>query len=692
MLDTKTLLIAITLINLYMTVTLFAYGRSQKTYPGFSLWLTGTVMVAATYILLFLRGIAPDWLTIPVANTIVMISAVFRIEGIKRFIGRVGKFNYWNLWLSTLTFLWYWYFTFGQNSLPIRNAMFAAATIFIIVWLSRLLLASPWNKPRGITYFFVGILSFYSLFLLIRAIGLFLQPADQGLLANTVVNSMYFLVALIGDISWTVCFMLLNGQRTTIEVQTLSERVLQTAAEYQRSEAELHQKRLQMIALDERERLSRDLHDGLGQVLGYINVETQAIETLLQHGENQAAQANLQQVTRAARQAHDEVRQHILGLRQEHLPAVRMQGGFWATLQAYLEQVQARYAFQAGLWRPDDLPDSLFPPGVEQQVLRIIQEALTNAGKHAHASRVDVEFHLTQDQVTITIADNGVGFSPPGQTPATAQNGQGHHFGLQIMDERAESVGGKVAIFSQAENGTRVTITLPRFWPASAEGEEVQGLRVLLADDHPLFLDGLCNLLLARGITVVGVAHDGNQAIEKVRLLHPDVAVLDLNMPGCNGIAATQRIKAEYPEIKVVILTVAEDEEHLFEAIQNGASGYLLKSLEANQFVHLLIGLLRGEAALSAGMSERLLAEFARRSGAPHSPQASQYPEMLTPRQWEILQRVAQGMTYKEVGVALGISEKAVKYHMAQIIERLNVENRAQAVAYALQAGRGKGV
>jgi two-component system NarL family response regulator len=182
---------------------------------------------------------------------------------------------------------------------------------------------------------------------------------------------------------------------------------------------------------------------------------------------------------------------------------------------------------------------------------------------------------------------------------------------------------------------------------------------------------------------VVGTAHDGRDAVEKVRALRPDVAVLDLNMPQMNGLEATRAIKAEFPEIKVVILTVSEERETLFEAIKSGASGYLLKNVEANKFCALLAGIVRGEAPLAPGMADLLLAEFAR-SAAPGEAAPE---EVLTPRQLEVLELVAQGLTYKEVGEALHLSEKTIKYHMGNVLGALQVQNRAEAIAYLARHG-----
>jgi DNA-binding NarL/FixJ family response regulator len=209
-------------------------------------------------------------------------------------------------------------------------------------------------------------------------------------------------------------------------------------------------------------------------------------------------------------------------------------------------------------------------------------------------------------------------------------------------------------------------------------------MKVLLVDDHPLFLDGLKNLLTIRGIEVVGTARDGFEALEKARTLKPEVILMDIQMPRLNGLAATRLIKTEQPGVRVVILTMSENDEDLFEAIKSGAIGYLLKAEETDRFFELLSGLMRGEVPLSPGLAGRVLAEFARQGasvGAVGPPLEKERP--LTPRQVEVLTLVAQGLTYKEVGAKLFLSEPTIKYHMGEIIERLHLKNRREVIEFA---------
>jgi DNA-binding NarL/FixJ family response regulator len=220
-------------------------------------------------------------------------------------------------------------------------------------------------------------------------------------------------------------------------------------------------------------------------------------------------------------------------------------------------------------------------------------------------------------------------------------------------------------------------------------------MRVLLADDHGLFLEGLTNLLNAGGYTVVGTVRDGLEAVRSARALHPDVILMDIRMPRCDGLTATRLIKAEMPEIKIVMLTTSAEDDDLFEAIKSGANGYLLKDLQPNELFEYLVGLGRGEAALSRELSARLLAEFAHQANTLDEHAAAglaggQRSSDLTLRQREILGMVAGGLTYKEAGAALNLSENTIKYHMGEILQRLHLKNREQVVAYARCNGLAK--
>jgi DNA-binding NarL/FixJ family response regulator len=217
-------------------------------------------------------------------------------------------------------------------------------------------------------------------------------------------------------------------------------------------------------------------------------------------------------------------------------------------------------------------------------------------------------------------------------------------------------------------------------------------MRLLIADDHPLFRDGLRSLLEARGIEVVGEARNGREAVDQARALQPDVVLMDLSMPELNGLAATRLLSAEQPDVKVVILTASEDDADLFEAIKSGAQGYIFKNLDSAQFFRLLDGVARGEPALTPGLARKLLGEFARPSTAAARTSADGGPQALTEREQDVLDLLIAGVTTnRDLAERLVVSENTVKFHLRNILDKLHVQNRAQVVAYALRHGMAGG-
>ncbi len=208
-------------------------------------------------------------------------------------------------------------------------------------------------------------------------------------------------------------------------------------------------------------------------------------------------------------------------------------------------------------------------------------------------------------------------------------------------------------------------------------------MRILIADDHALFRDSLKSLLAARDLEVVGEAKNGREAIDLAWKLKPDVVLMDLTMPEMDGLEATQRLAAELPDVKVVVLTASDDDASLFQAIKSGAKGYLLKDLEAARFFELLDGVARGEPALTPTLARRLLDEFAREK---KPAKERQDPDALTERETEVLELMVDGVTSnRKLGKRLGVSENTVKFHVRNILDKLHLHNRAQVVAYALR-------
>ncbi len=209
-------------------------------------------------------------------------------------------------------------------------------------------------------------------------------------------------------------------------------------------------------------------------------------------------------------------------------------------------------------------------------------------------------------------------------------------------------------------------------------------IKVLIADDHKLFRQGLIGLMETREdlVEVVGEAATGQEAVQLVEQLHPEIVLMDIYMPDGDGLQAMRAIQARFPTTKVVILTSSESDEHLYQAVQYGAAGYLLKDLDADELFDLIGGVMRGEAALTREMASRLLKNVAKRSTDP-----DQGEQALTERELAVLRLVAVGATNQEIADKLNISLNTAKSHIRSILDKLQLENRTQAANYAIHRG-----
>ncbi len=211
-------------------------------------------------------------------------------------------------------------------------------------------------------------------------------------------------------------------------------------------------------------------------------------------------------------------------------------------------------------------------------------------------------------------------------------------------------------------------------------------VHVLLVDDHALFREGLAGIISAQpNMQVVGQANDGLEAFVKAQELKPDLILMDVQMPGMDGLEATRQIKKVLPETIIVMLTVRGDDEMLFEALKNGAQGYLLKDIQSQYMLEMLRGALRGEAALSPNLAGHVLSEFRRLSkgGALEREDESG----LTEREHQVLAQASNGLTDKEIALTLNISLNTVKTHIHNILSKLHVRTRREAAKTAKSKG-----
>ncbi len=208
-------------------------------------------------------------------------------------------------------------------------------------------------------------------------------------------------------------------------------------------------------------------------------------------------------------------------------------------------------------------------------------------------------------------------------------------------------------------------------------------IKVLIADDHTLFRQGLQRLLTeSDDLVVVGEAVNGEEAVALARQLEPDVALMDVTMPGIGGVEAARRLRQAQSQVQVIMLTVSDKDEHLFASIKAGAHGYLLKNAQRAELIEAIRRVCAGEAIIAPAMAVRLIEEFSTLS-QPSEPEA----EGLTDREIEVLRLVAQGLGNKQIAAELSLSEHTVKTHLRHILDKLHLRSRAQAAAYAARTG-----
>ncbi len=209
-------------------------------------------------------------------------------------------------------------------------------------------------------------------------------------------------------------------------------------------------------------------------------------------------------------------------------------------------------------------------------------------------------------------------------------------------------------------------------------------IKVVIADDHKLFRQGLIGLMRTREdiVEVIGEASTGIEAIQLAEQLRPDVILMDIYMPELDGLQAAKEIRTRFPEIAIVMLTSSERDGHLYEAVQLGVSGYLLKSLDAAELFGLLAGVVKGETAMTRALAGKLLKAVANRMSVDKKGD-----DTLTERELYVLRLVASGATNQDIAEKLSISINTVKSHLKNILSKLQLDNRTQAATYAIQHG-----
>jgi PAS domain S-box-containing protein len=455
--------------------------------------------------------------------------------------------------------------------------------------------------------------------------------------------------------------------------------------ERKRAEAERRQHEREMTTRvlaaqeAERKRIARELHDETAQALSTLLINLDLLEPYIPE-EGTVLQSGCKRVRALARRALEETRALAHDLR----PAILDDVGLVGALPGLGQQCTETYGVPVHV-DVDTPPMGRLPPEVEVALFRIAQEALTNIGKHAAARSGRVAFSLHEGTARLVVQDDGKGFDLEQVRRPTRQGG----LGLYGLHERVALLGGTLALDTAPGQGVRLTVAVPvqgksESLPCSGQPSKRRGTRthvgikILLVDDHAVVREGLRMALDAQpGITVVGEAEDGRQALELIEELHPDVVVMDVAMPNMNGLEATRQSKRRFPEVKVVILTMYEDEEYVAQIVEAGANGCVVKRSAGTELLLALHAAMRGERYFSPSIA-RILVEGYGKQLAP-----TDRIGRLTEREREVLQLVAEGKTNKDIADLLVLSIKTVKVHRAHIMEKLGVHDRVDLVKRA---------
>lgn len=454
--------------------------------------------------------------------------------------------------------------------------------------------------------------------------------------------------------------------------------IIRDITQQKQAEAQLLWQQRLLAAEQERKNIGRELHDNLAQVLGYINLQSKTILNLLEEGDTTNAASNVAQLINISQDASNDVRKFIQESSQNPTP----QKGFIPALNSYIESFEQITGIPVSLRLNEIDFEAITSTKNRLQILRIIQEALSNARKHAKAKSILIVFSQNPDSLILTITDDGCGFE-------IDQSQKEGHFGLKIMKERAEESGATLRINSIPGRGTEVILKLPIM--VNNTFIELKKMKFMIVDDHPLIVEGVKNLLISKGLTVIDTAQSGEEALEKLKSIHPNIILMDVHLSGISGPTTTQLIKHRYPEIKILMLTMSDQVEDLQESIEKGANGYILKSQSSEQLFTSLERIMYEPLVISPEMTQRTLEKHTQKKDEPIKIQVPPVIYELSAVELDILERVALGEGYKEIGQALNLSPHTIKYHFNKVLNKLEIETRGEAIHMAIRAGLIKG-
>ncbi|PFE09882.1 helix-turn-helix transcriptional regulator [Bacillus cereus] len=412
--------------------------------------------------------------------------------------------------------------------------------------------------------------------------------------------------------------------------------------------------------LEERDRISKDLHDTMGH--SYTSI-IMGMETLRTELKTKEGEQKLDSLLQLARNSMEEVRMylHQMDLPQESLSLT-------VTLQQLTEEFEKHAKVNVRTRIIGE--EYMVSKQSKLTMYRSLQESLTNAVRHGHSTQIIVSLHFEPQQIRLDVQDNGCGVEE-------WKDG----FGLTAMKERVSHLQGRVIVYSKKGEGTLISCVLPRLVQLSNEP-----IRLCIVDDHSFIRESLHTILDGQdGLQVVGMAEDGEQAVELCERLKPDLVLMDLEMSNLNGIRATNIIKGKWPDIRILILSTFQDTKRAKEIIRNGADGYLLKSIDSRELAESIRLIYRGGKMIDQDLFHKMWDGNDEEESVELKSDGKEYG--LTKRELEVLNLLSQGIRYKTIASKLYLSNGTVRNYASTLYNKLEVKNREEAVQKARDTG-----
>jgi len=430
--------------------------------------------------------------------------------------------------------------------------------------------------------------------------------------------------------------------------------------------------------LQARNRLAREIHDTLAQSLTGIIWQLNNIERSVQSGGEQASEA-IRRVRALTSECLQEARRSLWGLQSPDVPI-----GLDEALQVELRKTTEQ-GFRTFIDVEGQEPDPI-DGECHFTVLRVAKEALSNVRHHSRAKRVNVDLNYGADSVRLTVSDDGVGFEPSDGDSAPSQAGGG--FVMTSMRERIRLAAGNIKVRSAPGMGTRVEAEVPYrqgrlpnpndAWARTDTGSPHSAspayrIKGLMVDDHEVVRQGIRNMLeQTLEISVVGEAGDGEAAVERVLAVHPDVVLMDIQMPKQDGVETVRKLRQLGIDTPVILLSVYVKDEYIFDCLRAGAKGYLTKDVDRAELVAAIKTVHEGGSLLQPMIANRLVERMAIDEAAG-----------LSERQQEVLQLLATGARNQEIADQLFLSLRTVKFHVENLYRNLGVRTQTEAVRVA---------